>query len=139
MGDVTEFIIDGTSGLAPGGVEDRCIVAGCCSRGLIGKGYLLGKRSDLSDLLGVGPLVDALRDVFAVGGQEPVVIAVPVAGQPGGYITACRHEGPGPAGQSLGTPVRPGLRPWWTRSAVCCLQFVLICPSATPRSVRYPS
>lgn len=105
MGDVTGFIIDGTSGLAPGGVEGRCIVAGCCSRGQIGKGYLLGKRSDLAGLLGVGPLVDALRDVFAVGGQDPVLIAVPVEGRPGGYITTCRHEGPGPAGQALGTPV----------------------------------
>lgn len=95
MGDVTEFIIDGTSGLAPGGVEGQCIVAGCCSRGEVGKGYLLGKRSDLVGLLGVGPLVDSLRDVFAVAGQDARVIAVPVEGAPGGYITECKHIGHG--------------------------------------------
>jgi len=95
MGDVTEFIIDGTSGLAPGGVEGKCLVAGVCSRGIIGKGYLLGKRSDLQAILGVGPLVDSLRDVFAAGGQEPYVVAVPVEGSPGGYITAVRHQGNG--------------------------------------------
>lgn len=105
MGDVTEFIIDGTSGLAPGGVEGQCIVAGCCSRGQVGKGYLLGKRSDLSGLLGVGPLVDSLRDVFAVAGQDARVIAVPVEGSPGGYITACRHQGYGPEAVSAGVAV----------------------------------
>ena len=105
MGDVTEFIIDGTSGLAPGGVEGQCIVAGCCSRGQVGKGYLLGKRSNLTSLLGVGPLVDSLRDVFAVAGQDAIVIAVPVEGQPGGYISECRHLGYGPAAVSSGAAV----------------------------------
>jgi len=105
MGEVTEFIIDGTSGLAPGGVEGRCIVAGCCSAGQVGKGYLLGKRSDLSALLGVGPLVDALRDVFAVAGQEALVIAVPVEGSPAGYISDCRHEGSGPEAKTEGQPL----------------------------------
>lgn len=105
MGDVTEFIIDGTSGLAPGGVEGQCIVAGCCSRGRVGKGYLLGKRSNLGDLLGVGPLVDSLRDVFAVAGQGARVIAVPVEGQPGGYISSCRHQGYGPEAITAGQPV----------------------------------
>ena len=95
MGDVTSFIIDGTSGLAPGGVEGRCLVAGVSSRGQVGKGYLLGKRSDLRGILGVGPLVDSLRDVFAAGGQEPYVVAVRVEGAPGGYITAVRHQGHG--------------------------------------------
>ena len=102
MGDVTEFIIDGTSGLAPGGVEGQCIVAGCCSRGEIGKGYLLGKRSDLVGLLGVGPLVDSLRDVFVTAGQDARVIAVPVEGRPGGYITECRRQGYGPKAVSSG-------------------------------------
>lgn len=96
MGEVTEFIVDGTSGLSPGGVEGQCLVCGCCSRGEVGKGYLLGKRSDLAGYLGVGPLVDALRDVFAAGGQEPVVIAVPAEGRAGGYITAVKHQGYGP-------------------------------------------
>jgi len=102
MGDVTEFIIDGTSGLAPGGVEGKCLVAGVCSRGTVGKGYLVGKRSDLAGLLGIGPLVDSLRDVFAAGGQEPYVVAVPVEGSPGGYITAARHQGHGAKAYSAG-------------------------------------
>jgi hypothetical protein len=105
MGDVTEFIIDGVSGLAPGGVEGKCLVVGCCSLGQSGKGYLLGRRSDLTSLLGVGPLVDALRDVFAAGGQEPYVVAVPAPGAAGGYITPCRHEGDGPEAQSAGLPL----------------------------------
>lgn len=87
MGDVLEYLVDGTSGLAPGGVDGKAIVAGVCSRGEVGKAYLVGKRTDLADVLGVGPLVDALRDVLATGGQEPVVVAVPVQGQPGGYIS----------------------------------------------------
>ena len=87
MGDVLEYLVDGTSGLAPGGVEGAAIVVGVCSLGQVGKGYLLGKESDLAGLLGVGPLVDRLRDVFATGGQNPVVIAVPVEGLPGGYIS----------------------------------------------------
>lgn len=106
MGDVTEFIIDGTSGLAPSGVEGKCIVAGCCSQGQIGKGYLLGRRSDLTGLLGIGPLVDSLRDIFAAGGQEPFVIAVPVEGAAGGYVTDCRHSGSGPEAQSAGLAVK---------------------------------
>ena len=96
MGDVLEYLVDGTSGLAPGGVEGACIVAGVCSLGTVGKGYLLGKSSDLEALLGVGPLVDRLRDVFATGGQEPIVIAVPVTGSAGGYITPITHSGTGP-------------------------------------------
>jgi hypothetical protein len=96
MNDVFEYLVDGTSGLAPGGVEGSCIVTGVCSLGQVGRGYLLGKSSDLEALLGVGPLVDRLRDVFATGGQAPVVIAVPVAGVAGGYITALEHVGTGP-------------------------------------------
>ena len=106
MGDVTEFIIDGTSGLAPGGVEGKCIVVGCCSRGEVGRDYKLGKRNNLTALLGVGPLVDSLRDIFAAGGQEPVVVAVPVEGSPGGYVTGCRHAGSGPAAKTEGTAVQ---------------------------------
>ncbi|MBG3878592.1 DUF2586 domain-containing protein, partial [Desulfovibrio oxamicus] len=95
MGDVLEYLVDGTSGLAPGGVDGTAMIVGVCSGGQPGKGYLLGKRSDLAGLLGVGPLVDALRDIFATGGQNPVVIAVPVAGQPAGYISPVRQTGPG--------------------------------------------
>jgi Protein of unknown function (DUF2586). len=106
MGDVTEFLIDGVSGLTPNGAEGKCIVAGCCSRGKIGQGEVVGKRSDLAALFGVGPLVDALRDIFTAGGQEPYVVAVPVEGVAGGYITDCRHQGSGPEAQSAGLAAR---------------------------------
>lgn len=87
MGDVLEYLIDGTSGLAPGGVDGKALVAGVCSRGQVGKAYLIGKRTDLAAMLGVGPLVDRARDMLVAGGQEPLLVAVPVAGQPGGYIS----------------------------------------------------
>lgn len=87
MGDVLQYLIDGTSGLAPGGVDGKAMVTGVCSKGQVGKAYLIGKRTDLTALLGTGPLVDRLRDILATGGQEPVVVAVPVQGQPGGAIT----------------------------------------------------
>ena len=38
-------------------------------------------------MLGTGPLVDRVRDMLVTGGQEPCVVAVPVRGQPGGYIS----------------------------------------------------
>ncbi|GKT30655.1 DUF2586 family protein, partial [Aduncisulcus paluster] len=41
--DVFEFIVDGTSGLAPGDVSGKCLVAGVCSKGEVGKVYYLGK------------------------------------------------------------------------------------------------
>jgi len=104
MNDVFEYLVDGTSGIAPGGVEGVCIVAGVCSLGTVGRGYLLGKSSDLGTLLGVGPLVDRLRDVFATGGQSPVVIAVPVTGQAGGYVTPLEQTGTGPAATTSGIP-----------------------------------
>lgn len=106
MGDVLEFLVDGSSGLAPGGVEGTAMIAGVCSKGKPGKAYLLGKRSDLDDLLGSGPLVDRLRDLFATGGQEPVVIAVPVQGMEGGYIRIGSHSGSGPEAALAGTPAK---------------------------------
>ncbi|MDD5106044.1 MAG: DUF2586 domain-containing protein [Desulfuromonadaceae bacterium] len=105
MKDVLEFLVDGTSGIAPGGVSGACIVAGVCSTGEVGRGYLLGKSSDLTALLGVGPLVDKLRDLFAAAGQNPVVIAVPVTGADGGYITPVELTGDGPVGTGSGVPV----------------------------------
>lgn len=87
MGDVLTYLIDGTSGLAPGGVDGKAIVAGVCSRGAVGKAYLIGKRTNLEDMLGTGPLVEHVRDMLATGGQEPVIVAVPVRGQQRGYIT----------------------------------------------------
>ena len=88
MGDVFEYLVDGTSGLAPGGVDGKAMVAGVCSKGQVGKPYLVGTRSDLVGMLGVGPLVDRLRDVLATAGQDAVVVAVPVQGQQGGYISS---------------------------------------------------
>jgi hypothetical protein len=108
MGDVLEYLVDGTSGLAPGGVEGTVMVAGCCSIGTVGKGYLLGKDSDLDGLLGVGPMTDRLRDIFATGGQAPVVIAVPVAGLPGGYISQVKHTGTGPESTVTGVTSKNG-------------------------------
>ncbi|WP_338669772.1 DUF2586 domain-containing protein [Pseudodesulfovibrio methanolicus] len=102
MNDVIEYLIDGTSGLAPGNVSGSAVIVGVCSKGTVGKAYLLGKRSDLAEQLGTGPLVDRLRDIFATGGQEPVVIAVPVAGLPGGYIGNVRHTGTGPDATTSG-------------------------------------
>lgn len=103
MGDVLEYLVDGTSGLSPGDVAGSAIVCGVCSAGTVGKGYLLGKSSDLEDLLGYGPLVDKLRDVFATAGQSAVVVAVPVEGQSAGYIGALTHEGDGPDADVSGT------------------------------------
>lgn len=88
MGDVFEYLIDGTSGLAPGGVDGKALVAGVCSLGRVGKGYLIGKRTDLAATLGVGPLVDRVRDILATAGQEPVLVAVPVQGQAAGYFSS---------------------------------------------------
>lgn len=87
MGDVLEYLVDGTSGLAPGGVEGSAIVVGACSRGQVGKGYLLGTSSDIEGLLGVGPLAERARDMLNTGGQDPVLIAVPCLAQSGGYIS----------------------------------------------------
>ena len=48
MGDVLEYLVDGVSGLSPGGVDGAAIVCGVCSLGTPGQAYLLGKSSDLS-------------------------------------------------------------------------------------------
>ena len=104
MGDVLEYLVDGTSGLAPGGVDGKAIIAGVCSRGQVGKAYLIGKRSSLADMLGTGPLVDTVRDVLATGGQEPVIVAVPVQGQSGGYISRPHIVGSGVKATTTGVP-----------------------------------
>ena len=104
MGDVLEFLVDGASGLSPGSVSGTAMVAGVCSKGTPGKAYLLGKRSNLPELLGVGPLVDALNDVLATGGQAPVVIAVPVVGTADPKaIGALSQTGEGPVVVAAGT------------------------------------
>lgn len=87
MGDVLTYLIDGTSGLAPGGVEGKVLVCGVCSKGEVGKAYLIGRRTNLNDMLGVGLLVDRLRSMLTTGGQQPLIVAVPCVGQQAGYIT----------------------------------------------------
>ena len=87
MGDVLHYLIDGTSGIVSGGVDGKAIVAGVCSAGKVGKAYLVGKRTDLGAMLGSGPLVERVRDMLITGGQEPYIVAVPVQGQPGSYIS----------------------------------------------------
>lgn len=102
--DVFEFLVDGTSGLVPGDVSGKAMVVGVCSAGTVGKTYYLGKRSDLSGLLGTGPLVDRLQHIFGTGGQDATVLAVPVAGSPGGSISALKHFGTGPDAVISGLP-----------------------------------
>lgn len=103
MGDVLEYLNDGISGISPGDVSGSVMVAGVCSLGTPGKAYLLGRSSDLPALLGSGPLVDRLRDMFSTAGQDSTVIAVPVAGLPGGYFSTLRHTGTGPDGTVTGS------------------------------------
>ena len=67
MGDVIQHLIDGTSGIAPGGVDGKALVAGVCSKGRVGKAYLIGKRSDLEAMLGQGPLVERVREMLDTG------------------------------------------------------------------------
>lgn len=100
MGDVLQYLIDGTSGIVTGGVDGKALVAGVCSKGIVGKAYLIGKRTDLAAMLGTGPLVDRVRDMLTTGGQAPYVVAVPVQGQPGGYISGLSVNG-GKAGATL--------------------------------------
>lgn len=106
MGDVLTYLIDGTSGLAPGGVDGKAIVAGVCSKGSVGKAYLVGKRTNLEDMLGTGPLVEHVRAMLTTGGQEPVLVAVPVRGQPGGYISAPAVTGGKVTPRVSGVPAR---------------------------------
>lgn len=106
MGDVLHFLIDGTSGIVSGGVDGKAIVAGVCSKGQVGKGYLIGKRTDLEAMLGTGPLVDKVRDMLVTGGQEPYLVAVPVAGQPGGYISGLTVTGTSVSATVSGYPAQ---------------------------------
>ena len=100
--DVYEFLVDGQSGLIPGDVSGKAIVAGVCSKGEVGKAYRMGAQSPVHAILGSGPLADAVEDAFtaaaASGGQNSILIAVPVYGDAGGYIgtVTCRGQGPDP-------------------------------------------
>lgn len=106
MGDVLHYLIDGTSGIVTGGVDGKAIVAGACSKGKVGKAYLIGKRTNLADMLGTGPLVDRVRDMLVTGGQEPCLVAVPVQGQPGGYISPLSMTGTKVAATVSGYPAQ---------------------------------
>lgn len=106
MGDVLHYLIDGTSGIVTGGVDGKAIVAGACSKGKVGKAYLIGKRTNLADMLGTGPLVDRVRDMLVTGGQEPCLVAVPVQGQPGGYISPLSMTGTQVAATVSGYPAQ---------------------------------
>lgn len=109
MGDVLEYIVDGTSGLAPGGVEGSAIICGVCSKGEVGKGYLIGKSSNLASMLGVGTLVDRVKDALLTAGQKATLIAVPCSGNAGGYISEPRITGKSPACKVLGSPQKNAL------------------------------
>lgn len=87
MGDVRFELIEGGSGFAPGGVDGKALVAGVCSLGQVGKGYLISKYTDVYSLLGTGPLSDRVRDIIATAGHSPYLVAVPVRGQPGDYVS----------------------------------------------------
>lgn len=104
MGDVLQYLIDGSSGIVTGGVDGKALVAGVCSKGTVGKGYLIGKRTDLTAMLGHGPLVEKVRDILNTGGQEPFIVAVPVQGLPGGYISSLLHKGSGANATLSGYP-----------------------------------
>lgn len=106
MGDVFHYLIDGTSGIVTGGVDGKALVAGVCSKGQVGKGYMIGQRTDLEALLGVGPLVDRVRDMLVTGGQNPYLVAVPVKGQPCGYISALSQHGDGSPATLSGYPAQ---------------------------------
>ena len=112
MGDVLQYLIDGTSGIVTGGVDGKALVAGVCSKGIVGKAYLIGKRTDLAAMLGTGPLVDRVRDMLTTGGQAPYVVAVPVQGQPGGYISGLSVNG-GKAG-ATSPVIRRSMPMWWS-------------------------
>ena len=106
MGDVFVYLEDGTSGLAPGGVDGKALVAGVCSKGQVGKAYLVGQYTDVDAMLGVGPLTDRVKDMIATGGQDAVVVAVPVAGRPGGYISDPVCTGTRTGATVVGVPAR---------------------------------
>lgn len=106
MGDVLTYLIDGASGLAPGGVDGKALVCGVCSRGELGKAYLVGRRTNLESMLGVGPLVDRLRSMLTTGGQQPLIVAVPCRGQQAGYITPITVKNTKIKPQAFGVPAK---------------------------------
>ncbi len=102
MGDVFEYIVDGTSGLVLDEITGKVLIVGCCSGGTVGKAHIVTQYTDLAETLGSGPLVDRLRDMIAQGGQNPRYYAVPIEGLSGGYITPVEQTGDGPEAEVSG-------------------------------------
>ncbi len=97
---VFEYIVDGVSGISPKGPID-CMVVGVCSTGTPGTAYPIGKRTNLVETLGYGPLVGRLQDVFQSSRSDDLsIIAVPVAGNPATYIGSVTLQGTGPSAQA---------------------------------------
>ena len=67
---------DGVSGIVTGAQEGKALITGYCSKGVPGQAYYIGASTDIPEVLGAGPLVDRLQDVFSVA-DDAVVIAVP--------------------------------------------------------------
>ncbi|MBW7997525.1 MAG: DUF2586 family protein [Candidatus Glassbacteria bacterium] len=105
FGDVTHVIVDGAAGLAPPG-SPLAIVAGVSDSGTIGDALLIGKEGDFSSL-GVGPLVDRLRDIQAAGDKTLNVVAVRVTEIGAGTIGTITETKTGTGTQvASGTPKR---------------------------------
>ena len=71
MGDVFQYLIDGTSGIVTGGVDGKALVAGVCSKGQVGKGYLVGKTID-EVRASVFANVEKVQDEFVAKGWLPL-------------------------------------------------------------------
>jgi len=69
---------DGVFGFVTGAQEGKALITGYCSKGVPGQAYYIGASTDIPEVLGAGPLVDRLQDVFSVT-DDAVVIAVSVS------------------------------------------------------------
>ncbi len=103
-GNSYEYIIDGTSGLAPAG-DPFALVVGPCSAGEVGKLYYIGKNSALS-LFGNGKLVDRLKDALSRAKDDATFVVVPSNPDLEGTKSNVIHEGTGIATYNLiGNPL----------------------------------
>lgn len=103
FGNSFEYIVDGSSGLAPSG-EPFALVVGPCS-GEAGKVYYMGKQSDLS-ALGRGKLVDKLSDALSRAKDDAVFVVVPSLPDINGVKSNVVHTGTGNATYTLsGNPL----------------------------------
>ncbi|NPV38300.1 MAG: hypothetical protein HPY78_03380 [Brevinematales bacterium] len=103
FGNSFEYIVDGSSGLAPSG-EPFALVVGPCS-GEANKVYYVGKQSDLSPL-GRGKLVDKLSDAIKRAKEDAVFVVVPSLPDVNGTKSSVVHTGTGNATYTLtGNPL----------------------------------